>query len=305
MNEAEILKKQAHEISGFFQTLSPEEINRLNLKTRRKAVKDHRKFIKALKKDKCYLCKGMLNEFVLETPCLHWLLRPSGFDKKHFPRVYQKFDFFQIQSYLRWIANTEIVAANINDLEEEKNPSKVIEYTIKFKNLEWSFSCGNGDLVGHTLAFGAARHPHYHFQMKIDDRPFIDYGDFHIPLTDEDLFNLTVTLGLVERAGFAAGYGGGMQDLLSKAGPEKLLNVLRRADDDRNAAVEMSTFIEAEPGKGISGDEIALMFKKNKETGIPLAKLARELKNVGEVKTIISPGPRVPDQAGRKTGKRR
>jgi hypothetical protein len=36
---------------------------------------------------------------------------------------------------------------------------------------------------------------------------------------------------------------------------------------------------------------------------VPVARLIKELKNVGELQTIISPGPRVPEQAGRKGGR--
>ena len=53
-----------------------------------------------------------------------------------------------IENYLRWVASEEAFAKNINDLADEGS-GKLLELTIKYKNLKWSFSCGESDLNGH------------------------------------------------------------------------------------------------------------------------------------------------------------
>jgi len=301
---SDFLNSKAEEVSRFFRSLSKDKIEMINRKSFESSDEAYREFKNGLDNGKCFLCDNLLTDFVIEKPCMHWLLRPLGFDKKHFPFVFRKFNYFRIQSYLRWMANTEIPVGNINDLEEEKNPSKLIEYTIRYKNLTWSFSCGRGDLAGHSFPFNKdARVPHYHFQMQIDSKPFINYGNFHIPFTEEDLWTLPIMLGMVPETTWVNDYGMGMQDMVTKLKPEELLDTMSRAKDESTGVYNLSTFIEAEPGKTLSGTELAELIKKSKETGIPIAKLAKDMKNVGSIQTIISPGPRVPDQAGRKIGK--
>jgi hypothetical protein len=81
------------------------------------------------------------------SPCLHSLLRRNGFKKKDFQKIYQKWSYFNISTYLRWVANQERFIGNINNLEEEKDPSKKFEYTIWWKNIEWTFSCATNDFL--------------------------------------------------------------------------------------------------------------------------------------------------------------
>lgn len=300
------LQPHAKEVNRFLNSLSPSELEELNQKTLQSNDEVYKEFIEALNRGECFLCHSSLADFLIQKPCIHWLLRPVGFDKKHAHLVFSNFNYFRIDSYVRWMANTEIPAGNINDLEEERNPDKVIEYTVKYKNLEWSFSCGKGDLAGHRFAWGKeARKPHYHFQMRIDGRPFINYGDFHIPFSEEDLWHLPIMLGMVSEARWLHDYGMGMQDMMTKLKPEELLDAMRPARDESDGTYHLSTFVEAEPGKTLSGTELAELYKKSRAAGVPMAKLMREMTNVGKVTTIIGPGPRVPDQAGRKMGEKK
>jgi hypothetical protein len=46
--------------------------------------------------------------------------------------------------------------------------------TAKHKDLEWSISCGKGDYDGHESENEQSKKPHYHFQMRIGGKPFID-----------------------------------------------------------------------------------------------------------------------------------
>ena len=300
------LNQQAQEVSRFLNSLSKERIEEINEKVMRDSDRAYRKFKKKLAKGRCFLCGKLLTDFTFENPCMHWLLRPVGFDKKHAELIFNKFNYLRVQSFVRWMANTEIPAGNINDLEEEKNPDKVFEYTIQYKNLEWSFSCSKGDLAGHRFAFRKeARSPHYHFQMRIDKKPFIDYGNLHILFTEEDLWHLPIMLGMVEKAGYANYYGAGMQDMMTKIDPEELLASMQKSDDQQEGVYNLQTLIEAEPGKTLSGTELAEIFKKHKETGLPIARLIRDMKNIGQATTYITPGPRVPEQAARKSGEKK
>lgn len=298
-----LLKQQAERLGYFSKSLTAEQVDRINKQARYTSDRVHRKFRRKLKKGKCFLCGRLLTDFTLEQPCIHWLLRPEGFDKKHAKLVFDKFSYLRVQSWVRWMANTEVFAGNINDLEVEKNQDKIFEYTIRYKNLEWSFSCAESDFVGHRSAFSEdARRPHYHFQMRIDGRPFIDYGNLHIPFTKKDLWHLPITLGMVEKVKFSNYYGVGMQDTLSKIEPERLLASMKRADNEAEATYDLQTLVMAKSGQGILDEDIMEVLKKHKETGVPIATLIRDLDNVEEARTYISPGPGVPEQAGRKSG---
>lgn len=295
-----VLQKNASDAQEFLESLPVEVIEAINKKTRESGDEEFQQFKNFLDNGYCYLCGGKMDSFDEANVCMHWLLKPAGFNKKHFHLVYEKFNFLRIQSYLRWIATTEILAGNINDLIEELSPNKLLEVTIKYKNLEWTFSCANSDLAGHEGSF-AGQLPHYHFQMRINNQSFIDYADFHIPFTEEDLFHLPIILGMVEKAKYAHTHSPGMQEMMD-IDPEILLSSMCKTDDETHGVYNLQTLIEAEPGKTLSGDEIADLFKKSKELNVPVARLIGELSNLGSATTYIVPGPRVPEKAGRKRG---
>jgi len=186
---------------------------------------------------------------------------------------------------------------------EERHSSKFIEETIRYKNLEWSFSCSHGDRVGHS-GRRTSRMPHYHFQMKVGGRVIIDYGSFHIPFNDYDEFCFAVKESKFDRLRDGSIQGAGMQALFDHITPEELVEGMRNATDEKNAQLHVGTLIEADEGTTISGDKIAELYEESRRTGKPMAKLVQRLKNV-RVLTIITPGPGVPDIAARKKGKRR
>src|ERR1039458_4341836 len=64
----------------------------------------------------CYICGGRLDSFEERRPCLHWLLRPIGFRKKHFEHVTAEYGVFQIQSYLRWVASEDGLARHVPEI---------------------------------------------------------------------------------------------------------------------------------------------------------------------------------------------
>jgi hypothetical protein len=88
-------------------------------------------------------------------------------------------------------------------------------------------------------------------------------------------------------------YGAGLQDLFEKVDPEEIINVATSSQSNMDNVMCFDTFIEADEGQTIKGEEINKIIEKSKETGEPLAKLVRQLGY--KSKTIISPGERIPE----------
>jgi len=282
-----------------FLDLSDKQVQLLNKKTRKDTEFEYKEFITSFNKQRCYICKCKIIGFKISKPCVHWLLRPLNITKKDIIKVIEKFGYFRPHSYLRWVANTERAFGNINDLRSEQDPGKVIENTIKFSKLEWSFSCTKGDLQGHPNSnFG--KEPHFHMQMKINNRPFFVFNDYHFNFTDEDLFNLKVISGQIPYAKHSFNYGIGIEDVLKTQVPEDIINNSVRSDNEAEALFKFDTYIEAENGKNISGDELSNIIKEHKETNVPLAKLLKKLSNVKSLRTIITPSNSIPQIQQRK-----
>lgn len=110
--------------------------------------------------------------------------------RKRLPKIYEKYGYGSIAAFIRWCANQERLISNINDLEEERSDRKILSYTVKWKNIEWTFDCSKNDFEGHIGT--SIDYPHYHFQMRIDGRQFINFNEFHVPFTDQDLFVLKI-----------------------------------------------------------------------------------------------------------------
>ncbi|MEI8339494.1 MAG: hypothetical protein WCF94_02405 [bacterium] len=261
------------------------------------AKKDFEELKSSLSEGKCHYCNNDIAHFSDKKPCLHWLLKPNGFKKKHFPILYNNKSFHQMNAYLRWIANIESPMININDLVEEGSSNKFIEETIKYKNLEWSFSCSKNDRVGHKDKYDGT-FPHYHFQMKVDGLVIINYNGFHIPFANYDEFCFGVKDEKIDRLRFRTTLGAGMQSLFDSFSSEELLDNMKNSGEDDKKQFNLQTLVEADEGTTISGDEIADMIEEHKRTGVPLAKLLRKIKNVKST-TYICPGPSVPEKATR------
>jgi len=284
-----------------------EEINKIPedifyAKNKAQAEQDEKDFqgLKdALTQDKCYYCGNPLTHFSVHKPCFHWLLwRANGLRKKHFWLLFQSVSYHQLDAYLRWVANTDVPIRNINDLAEEKNPSKFIETTIKYRNLEWSFSCSRGDFQGHKDR-REGRCPHYHFQMKRDGNIVINYNAFHISFNDDDDFYFAVERGEFDRIKAGHVHGAGMQTMMENFSPQEIIDSIKNAGDESVAQFRVQTLVRAEEGTTILGDDLVDIMKESKETGIPISKLIQKLKNV-KIQSFISPGPAVPEIAVRK-----
>lgn len=270
--------------------MNAEEIEKLNSKNFQQSRNDFKKFRKNIHDNKCSLCGNRLNYFNEQKPCLHWLLIPKGFQKKHILVLNQKFGHERIQSYLRWYVNSFDLFVGINDLKEEHKIGKIIAVTIKHDNLDWSFDMSKGDFEGHR-----GQPPHYHFQMRINEKRFITFGEYHLPLSDYDQWCINARLGKIPGIGFKEFFGAGVGDILNNdtLNPEDVLKSMRTAKNSNKAAFSISTLIEAEPGKKISGDDLANIVEEHNRTGLSMAHLSSKLKDV-KSRVFIEPGDGVP-----------
>src|SRR5262249_38377489 len=149
-----------------------------------------------------------------------------------------------LEYYLRWVANEEAFAKNINDLSDE-GTGKLVELTISYKNLEWSFSCGANDLSGHEGGGEHSKRPHYPFQMYVDGKPFIRYNDFHLPLSDRDFGFLEFMRQNPGKVRRRLPRGAGMNEVLDEENLEHLVRTARSGTDDESAAIKVNTLIMA------------------------------------------------------------
>lgn len=304
MNEAkmnESIKKEAHDFARFLESLSEDEIRHGNIEQRKKTEEEFNRFKKSYENGKCYLCGKDLTSFSKKIPCLHWLLKPKGFKKKDIKSIYEKYGFYQIQSYLRWLANQESPFVNINDLKEEQSGSKLFEVTIRYKSLEWAFSCSPSDYEGHPTS-QHAKHPHYHLQMKYNGNQLIKFNDFHIPFSKMDYINIETRNLLPNKVRHGFTFGEGMDVLFQEEVVEKILESTVTAENEQEGHFKIDTLIMAKPGEKIKGEDIYRLFEEAKEKGVTMASLAHKLD--AESTVIVSPGPGAVEQSQRKGRKK-
>lgn len=286
-------------IREFFESFSPEEIDRINQLQIEENERVYNDFIENLNKGKCFLCQEDMNSVIESKPCFHWFTYPDGIRKKHFEKYLSNpLSFFQLDSYFRWLANTENPISNINDLSDEISATSYFESTIKYKNIEWAFSIGYTDLAGHENAKVGAD-PHYHIQMIVDGRIFLKFNDFHIQFTDADLFNIQA----LEQAGDLViqkhMYGEGMGMLEDEEGIKILDDILTVSEDEDNAAVNRQTMIKMPEGQTFSAELLQQAFEESERTKQPVGKILQRLVADTKIITIITPGQAVPKMSKR------
>jgi len=263
----------------------------------------HARFKQGYEQGKCYLCGKDFKTVSKDEPCLHWLLRMGRFKPKDIKLIGEKFGYIQIAAYLRWCANEERLLANINDLEDEASEGKFLSSTIRWRNIEWTFDCSANDLAGHGGSH--SNFPHYHFQMRIDGRQFINFNDYHLPFSDMDLFSFR----LRNEPGFGFDFGvhgAGMSDAM-QSDPEFIIENTVVSESEEDAGFGFSTMIMSKDGT-ISGDDIYKMIQESKRTGRSIASISRKFYENDEsvnIGTIVSPSGSVPEITARTEMKRR
>lgn len=279
------------------EDMPPEERTRISEENIRRTEAEYKRFVNAFSTGNCYICGRSLSSFSKKTPCLHWFLKPKGFKKNDLPEIARRFGFFQIQTYLRWVANTQGFAKHINDLPEEGSGTKLIELTIRYRNIEWSFSCGESDYLGHETA-QHAKYPHYHFQMRVDQRPFVNYSDFHVPFFESDILSMEAKRRLPHIVKHKFPFGEGMAEVLNDETVDAL--VVKSSGDapEEGASLHFGTMIMADEGTTIRGEDLYNIIQEAKAKGVTVASLSGKLPNAS-TRVLVTPGPGVVEQAPR------
>lgn len=292
-------KYKEQDLRKFIESIPQEEVDRQTKLQDEENKRVYDEFRNALKIGMCSFCGNKMKTFDTNNPCFHWFTYPTRIKKKHFENYLKNpIGYFKFECYLRWLANTENFIGNINDLKDETSKTSYLETTIKYKNIEWAFSIGHTDKDGHPNS-KIGSEPHYHIQMKVDNRIFLKFNDFHIPFSDGDLF----TMELLEQAGdkvkLGHSFGEGIGILEDIENIDILDDALEISDDYENAPFNRQTLIIAPEGQTISGEMIQEAMKESKKTKQPIGKIMQRLLKDATIKTIIAPGDGIPEMTKR------
>jgi hypothetical protein len=287
------------DLRKFIESIPQEEVDRQTRLQAENNARVYKEFTDGLKIGKCFLCGGQMNSFEEGRPCFHWFTYPTGIKKKHFESYLKNpIGFFQLDSYFRWLANTEKPIANINDLKDETSSTSYLETTYKYKNIEWAFSIGHTDKEGH-LNSKVGSIPHYHIQMKVDERIFLKFNDFHIPFSDGDLFTITLLDQAPDKVKLGHSYGHGIGILEDEENLDLIDDAMTITDDIENATFNRQTLIEAPEGQTISGEIIQQAIEESKRTKKTIGKILQRLLSDAKITTILTPGDGVPKMTKR------
>jgi len=302
------IKRAAQSFKDQTSSLSHEESTAYFEKQRENYDREYSAFIKHYDSDECYLCGKPFKTISKSVPCVHWLLRRCKFKKKDFSKITDKYDFYNVSAFLRWVANAEAGVRNINNLKEESSERKLFETTIKWKNIEWTLDCSKNDFEGH--AGSKTDFPHWHFQMRVDGKQFINFNDYHIPFSKDD--QLKITLENDSESGFLHTFGPGgqgMQEHMDRLAddPDEFIENVVTTSNPEEGSVHMQSIVRGPEG-GISGDKINEALEMARNTGKSLAHCFRETLSGDEdvsISTVASPAESVPKIAKRTERKRR
>lgn len=288
-----------NKFEDFMNSLTPEQMEEGNRKQEAENKELYLEFSNAYSKGCCFLCGMKLDYFDTSETCFHWFLKPSAIKKKHFKDyLSEDIGFFKLESYFRWLAHLEKPFRNINDLKCETTESKLLETTIKHKNIEWTLTYGQSDLEGHKGS-NNGDFPHFHLQMLVDALPFIRFNDFHIPFSKEDLLNIKLLKR--EDVLFKNSQAPGMTDLLEDSEMLKMIDEhCTVPENEEDASLNFGTMIQMPEGKTMSGEDIAKIFEESKRTKKPVRHLTKEHFPDASIVTEVKPADGVPEKKKRK-----
>jgi len=305
---SEDLRRKGQKFANFMANLSDEQRAEGNKASIESVQNEFYRFKSHYNNGFCYLCHKELDSFSKKLPCIHWLLKPKGFKKKDILLIAEKYGFFQMQSLLRWYANEESFGKNINSLEDEGTGNKLSEVTIKYKNIEWSFSYAKSDYYGHEKS-QHSKHAHYHFQMRVDNRSFINFNDYHLPFSEMDILNIEAIGSNAAKVKQRFTYGEGIDELMDELMtnedfPEKVVTgeAYANSEKEADALFKIDSFVYAEEGQGIKGEDLYKIIQEAKAKGVPVASLLHKIPNA-TTQVIVSPGTGVVEQTPRTGGK--
>lgn len=291
------------DLRGFLESIPADVAEEKMRQQAEENEKAYNEFLDGLNKGTCFLCGCDMDSFDENVPCFHWFTYPKGIRKKHFEKyLRQPIGFFQLDSYFRWLASVEKPFVNINDLKSETSMSSYLETTYKYKNIEWAFSIGKSDLAGHNGSKHGSS-PHYHIQMRVDGRIFLNFNYFHIPFTEPDLFTFSLLEQAPDKFKVGHSYGAGVGTMEDEDLLQSVDDLLRVSDDPDHAPFHRQTMIMAPKGKKISGDIVRRASEESKVSKQPIGKIMQRLLKEEDVDanifSILSPGDGVPEMVKR------
>ncbi len=289
------------DLRNYLESFPQDEIDRKTQIQEEETKRIYKEFTKGLKSGKCFICGQKMNSFDKTKPCFHWFTYPNGIKKKYFEKYLEKpIGFFQLDSYFRWLANSENPITNINDLKDETSKTSYLETTIRYKNIEWSFSVGYTDMEGHKDGKVGAT-PHFHIQMVVNNNIFLKFNDFHIPFSDSDLFNIELLNQASDQIKIEHSYGQGVGILEDENKLKLIADTMVVADNPETAPFNRQTFVHAKEGKTISVEIIQQAIDESNKTKQPIGQILQRLlaESEASILTIITPGDGVPKMTKR------
>ncbi len=252
------------------------------------------------KKGICNTCGESINSFNLNKFCHHWFLKPQGLKKKNFEKFLKEpIGFFHLETFFRWVANIENPIKAINDLQCEKIGNKLKVVTIKFREIEWTLNYGETDLKGHSTSIHT-NFPHFHLQMTYKGKRFIDFGDFHIPFSKDDLEQFNLSLQYPDLLDFRFRNGEGMsqiENLKDFADIEKYLKPTSHSD---NAVLNVKSFLMIPKGEIISKEKFNKIDIEAQEKSISKIQLLKQYFPNAIIISELNRGNGVPELKNRK-----
>jgi hypothetical protein len=286
---------------SFVNQLTPEEVLEGNEYIQKKTEEQYNEFKKAFNNNKCSYCNKKLDDINSNLLCFHWLLNPIKLNKQSIPLIINQYGFGRVDAYLRWVANLEKPFMNINDLKSENSGKNIVEQTISFKNIEWSFKSSVNDFQGQPNS-KMGKSPHFHLQIKVNEMVVVKFNDFHLPLSQEDVFTLKSKNDPEINMNHKYGYGEGMEFISQE---ELILDVLRNTENCENEALfHYQTMVTPKDGTPIPKEVVNKLMKEAQEKNVTMTSLLEKLDNVN-VKTIVTPGGGVVKQSHRSKRKKR
>lgn len=276
-----------------FLSAIPQDVLDFQMDQQQKEVEElHNRFVRLHERGRCALCNHSESSVIDSQPCLHWLLLPDGIKKSQLVRYLNgEVSLLRLESYLRWIANTESFISNVNDLDMDKQNEAIINVTIRYKNLEWSLYMSQSDYDGHDDKRSGTG-PHYHVQILRDNMPYLDFSQSHVKLSTDDLFNMELErqnkgLFMIDHNT----YGEGFSELerIADSSVYNLDEMLETTDNPSEAMINRTTLIQSSEDNPITGEMISKAISINKETHEPIGRILTSMASPGtQIQTILS-----------------
>lgn len=204
---------EKYDLKRTFDSLPQDFVEQQQKVEDKRNTKDFQELCDSLKLEQCSLCGHPLDYCYETSPCFHVLLNPRIKRKVRESLFSKPVSFFKLYSYLTWVANSNQPFTNINDIPCDTAGNLLFESTIRYKNIEWSFSLKKSDFEGH-IDKKVGKISHYHFQMTADGNVVIPYNQTHIQFTPEDFFYIEMIRQKVMKP--VPQYAAGMDSLRDK-----------------------------------------------------------------------------------------